>query len=66
MRRMKRIGEEHGSMYGIRQVLNTLFVISVIIGIVLYLKVDRNVGTYTLIGACVLKFVEVTLRLMKI
>ena len=53
-------------MYGIRQVLNTLFVISVIAGMVLYLKVDRDAGTYTLIGSCVLKFIEVTLRLMKI
>ena len=63
---MDRIGEERGRFFMLRQVLNTLFILTAIAGMLLYFKCSRDVGTYLLIASCVLKFVEVTLRLMKI
>lgn len=63
---MDRIGEERGRYYGLRQVLNTLFILTAIVGMILYFKVSKQTGTYLLIGSCVLKFAEVTLRLMKL
>jgi hypothetical protein len=63
---MDRIGEERGRFFMLRQVLNTLFILTAIAGMLLYFKWSRDVGTYLLIASCVLKFVEVTLRLMKI
>lgn len=67
MRRMKRIGEdERGRLYGVRQVLNTLFILCAIVGMIFYFKASKDTGVYILIAACVLKFAEVTLRLMKI
>jgi len=63
---MDRIGEARGRFFMLRQVLNTLFILTAIAGMLLYFKWSRDVGTYLLIASCVLKFVEVTLRLMKI
>ena len=63
---MDRIGEERGRFFMLRQVLNTLFILTAIAGMLLYFKWSRDVGSYLLIASCVLKFVEVTLRLMKI
>ena len=63
---MDRIGEERGRFFMLRQVLNTLFILTAIAGMLLYFKWSRDVGPYLLIASCVLKFVEVTLRLMKI
>ena len=68
MRRMQRIGEdeERGRLYGVRQVLNILFIITVLAGMLLYFKFSRDAGIYVLIASCILKFAEVTLRLMKL
>jgi len=66
MRRMERIGEERGRFFGLRQILNTLFILGAIAGMLFYFKADKDTGVYILIGSCILKFAEVTLRLMKI
>lgn len=58
--------EDRGQLHQVRQVLNLLFILGAIVGMVLYFKVNRDTGTYVLIGACVFKFVEVTLRIMKL
>lgn len=63
---MDRIGEERGRYFMLRQILNTLFILTAIVGMVLYFKVSKQTGTYLLIASCVLKFAEVTLRLMKL
>jgi hypothetical protein len=63
---MDRIGEERGRFFLLRQVLNTLFILTAIVGMAFYFKAGKDVGTYLLIASCVLKFAEVTLRLMKI
>lgn len=68
MRRMHRIGEDgqRGRLYGVRQVLNLLFILTALAGMLLFFKVSRDTGGYVLIASCVLKFAEVTLRLMKL
>jgi hypothetical protein len=58
--------EDRGGMHQLRQVLNLVFILGAILGMVLYFKAGRDTGTYVLIGACVFKFVEVTLRIMKL
>ena len=63
---MDRIGEERGRYFLLRQILNTLFILTAIGGRVLDFKVSKQTGTYLLIASCVLKFAEVTLRLMKL
>jgi len=66
MRRMQRIGEERGKLYGVRQVINLLFIVSALAGMFIFFKYNKQTGTYILIAACILKFIEVTLRLMRI
>ena len=68
MRRMQRLGEseERGRLYGVRQLLNTLFILSALAGMLIYFKGSKDIGGYVLIASCVLKFAEVTLRLMKL
>ena len=63
---IERIGEERGKLFGLRQILNVLFILSAIAGMIVWFQVSKQVGTYLLIGACVLKFAEVTLRIIKI
>lgn len=63
--RMPRI-EDQGRLHQVRQVLNLIFILGAILGMVLYFKAGRDTGTYVLIAACVFKFVEVTLRIMKL
>ncbi len=61
-----RIGEERGRFFVLRQVLNTLFILTALVGMLLYFKWSRDIGTYLLIASCVLKFAETTLRIMKL
>lgn len=61
-----RIGEERGRFFVLRQVLNTLFILTALAGMLLYFKWSRDIGTYLLIASCVLKFAETTLRIMKL
>lgn len=53
---------------GLRQVLNIIFILTAIAGMVLYFQGSalREVATYLLIGAVCVKFIEVTLRIAKI
>ena len=63
---MERIGEERGRFFVLRQVPNTLFILTALAGLLVFFKFSRDVGSYLLIASCGLKFAEVTLRLMKI
>ncbi len=53
---------------GLRQVLNIIFMLTAVIGMVLYFQKGtlREFATYLLIGAVCIKFIEVTLRIAKI
>lgn len=53
-------------MFIVRNVLNTIFIIGAVAGIVLTLKGERTAGMYIICGSMVLKFVESALRLLKL
>lgn len=53
-------------MFVVRNVLNTIFIIGAVAGIVLTLKGERIAGMYVICGSMVLKFVESALRLLKL
>ena len=58
--------EDTGRTRRLRQWLNIAFIIGGITGMAWYTWVDRNTGIYIMIGAGVLKFVELTLRIAKL
>ena len=49
----------------IRNVLNIIFMIGAVIGVIWYLTKDRMVGTYIILIAMCLKIAESSLRMMK-
>lgn len=53
---------------GLRQVLNIIFMLAAVVGMILYFQHGtlRDAATYVLIAAVCVKFVEVTLRIAKI
>ena len=53
-------------LFVLRNVLNTVFVLGALVGVVCYVAYDRTVGTYIVIGSLPLKFIEAALRLIKI
>ena len=50
----------------LRFLLNVVFMIGAIAGLIVYFKVDRDVAKYILLVSCVFKFVELGLRILKI
>ncbi len=53
-------------LFALRNVLNTVFVLGALAGVICYVAYDRTVGTYIVIGSLPLKFIEAALRLIKI
>ncbi len=51
-------------LFVLRNVLNTLFMIGALAGVVCYLAYSKTIGTYIVIGSLPLKFVEAALRLI--
>ncbi len=49
----------------LRNWLNTIFIIAAIIGMYIYYKGDRTMGTYIILVAMLVKFTESALRMMK-
>ena len=58
--------EEGGSLRGLRQWLNFIFIIVAIVGMAWYMVADHNTAIYIMIGAVVFKFIELTLRIAKL
>lgn len=50
----------------LRQWLNILFIVGAIVGMAWYSWSDRDTGIYIMIGAGVLKFIELALRIAKL
>lgn len=50
----------------LRNILNTIFVIGVAVGMILYYMGQRETGTYIIIGSMAFKFIEVVVRLLKL
>lgn len=60
-------GEKNKNMvFILRNVLNTIFIIGAIVGMVYYFFVDDYMGTFIILGAMAFKFTEATIRLLKI
>lgn len=59
------IGDQ-GRLRGLRFWLNVLFMLAAVAGMALWFTRSHDVATYLLIAAVVLKFVEVTLRMLKL
>ncbi len=49
----------------IRNWLNILFIIGAIIGMYVFYKGDRTIGTYIIIVSIIIKFTESALRMLK-
>jgi len=58
--------KKENRMLMVRNIINTLFMVCAIIGVVFYLKVNRETGIYIICGSMVLKFVESAIRLLKL
>jgi hypothetical protein len=58
--------ENRGKTFVLRQWLNLLFIVLAIVGMILWYSYSHDAGAYTLIAASVFKFVELSLRIMKI
>ncbi|MBR0274701.1 MAG: hypothetical protein IJQ76_00630 [Prevotella sp.] len=50
----------------LRMWLNIIFMIGAVAGLIVYYKADHETAKYILIVACVFKFVELALRILKI
>ena len=49
----------------IRNVLNIIFMVMAVIGVIYYLSKDRTVGTYIILIAMCFKIAESSLRMLK-
>ena len=54
------------SIRSLRNWLNLLFVIGAATGMLVFYLHNHELGTYIILGSMVFKFIEVTLRLMKL
>ena len=55
--------EDTGRLRGLRQWLNLIFIIGAAVGMIWYMKADHDTAVYIMIGAGLLKFIELTLRI---
>ena len=58
--------DQRGKFYQTRQMLNVLFILLAISGIALWLSYSREMAAYILIAAVGFKFIELSLRIMKL
>jgi len=57
---------DQGPTFVLRQWLNGIFLIGAIAGIVVTLAYSRDMGIYLFLGAGALKFIELSLRMLKL
>lgn len=62
---LKPIGDE-GPLQRVRWWLNLLFMVGAVTGMLWYVTADHDTAVYILIGAVIPKFIEVTLRILKL
>jgi hypothetical protein len=53
-------------MAGVRNGLNIVFIVGCLVGMAWYFYADRNTAIYILIVASVFKFIELTLRILRL
>lgn len=56
---------DEGRTYGLRQWINVAFLLAAVAGVATYYLGFREAGLYIVGGACVLKFIELSLRILK-
>lgn len=49
----------------LRQILNIIFMVGAVAGVIVYLNGNRTMGTIVILAAMVFKFAECVLRLLK-
>lgn len=49
----------------VRNVMNIIFMVGAIIGVICYMSYDKITGTYIILGAMTVKIAESALRLLK-
>ncbi len=55
--------EQPDKFLKIRNILNTIFVIGAVIGLIVYFAKDETIGTYIILFAMAFKFIECGFRL---
>jgi hypothetical protein len=55
-----------GKTRRLRMWLNIVFMVVSLVGMALYFVIDHEIAFYILVAGCVFKFVELTLRLLKL
>ena len=64
-RRRHRRPASEDPFFALRNILNIIFMVLAVIGVIVYLVADNtNIGVYIIIGAIVLKMVECCLRML--
>lgn len=58
--------EDTGRLRKLRWWLNVIFIIGAIVGMIWFTRGDRDTAIYIMIGAGVLKFIELSLRIAKL
>lgn len=65
-RHQRREPKERDKYFKLRNVLNIIFMIGAIVGLIVYFYYSQQLSIYILIGASVFKFIELALRILKI
>lgn len=50
----------------LRNILNTIFIIGALVGMATFYLEHKDLGTYIILAAMAFKFIEVTVRLLKL
>lgn len=58
----RRLEEPKNTLFKVRNILNTIFIIGAIIGVAMYYASNRTVGTIVILSSIVFKLVESCLR----
>ncbi len=58
--------KDEGRTYGLRQKMNVVFILAALAGMGIYFAGYQTVGLYIIGFGCILKFIELTLRMMKL
>lgn len=64
-RRLEPLSDK-SKLAGVRNGLNIIFIVGCLVGMAWYFYADRNTAIYILIVASVFKFIELTLRILRL
>ena len=64
-RRKHRRPTNSDPLFTLRNILNIIFMLLAVAGVVVYLWMDSTIGTYIVLGAMAIKMVECCLRMLR-